>query len=139
MALLFVGKLLIALGLCYQAYTLYENKASATLFDNQLAIALKPCHIIPADIQHQIKTHLRLVLVALLGFSGLMVFFKTALLKIPVLLGLLTLFWVRHWPLTAVPSYRDHAFWELAATIGGIIFLIGADHDHSHSSKKTNS
>ena len=52
MALLFVGKLFIALGLCYQAYTLYENKASATLFDNQLAIALKPCHIIPADIQH---------------------------------------------------------------------------------------
>jgi hypothetical protein len=133
MALLFVGKLLIALGLCYQAYLLFEHKATVTTFDNQLTTSLKSCHIIPAEIQAHLKVHLRLVVVALLGFSGLMVFFRTAILKIPVLLGLFTLFYLRHFPLTVIPSYRDHAFWELVATIGGVIFLLGADHCCSHS------
>lgn len=133
MALLFVGKLLIALGLCYQAYLLFEHKATVTTFDNQLTTSLKSCHIIPAEIQAHLKVHLRLVVVALLGFSGLMVFFRTAILKIPVLLGLFTLFYLRHFPLTVIPSYRDHAFWELVATIGGVIFLLGADHCYSHS------
>ena len=133
MALLFVGKLLIALGLWYQAYLLFEHKATATTFDNQLTTSLKSCHIIPAEIQAHLKAHLRLVVVALLGFSGLMVFFRTAILKIPVLLGLLALLYLRHFPLTAIPSYKDHAFWELVATIGGVIFLLGADHSHGFS------
>lgn len=128
MALLLVGKLFIALGLCYQAFLLFENKSTAGTFDQQLTKALQTCHIIPADIQAHLKAHLRLVVVGLLAFSGLMVIFKSAIVKIPVLLGLLTLFYLRHMPLTAVPSYRDHAFWELVATIGGIIFLLGADH-----------
>ncbi len=131
MALLFVGKLLIALGLCYQAYTLFENKSTATTFDSQLTTALRPLHVIPADIQLLIKTNLRLIVVGLLGFSALMVFFRTAILKIPVLLGLLTWFWLRYLPLAAIPSFTDHAFWQLVSTIGGIIFLIGADHCHS--------
>lgn len=55
MALLFVGKLLIAVGLCFQAYTLYEDKASATAFDSRLATVLKDCDCIPADIQAHLK------------------------------------------------------------------------------------
>lgn len=48
MALLFLGKLLIAVGICFQAYTLYEDKASATAFDTRLATVLKSCNCIPA-------------------------------------------------------------------------------------------
>lgn len=126
MALLFLGKLLIAVGLCFQAYTLYEDKASATAFDSRLATVLKSCDCIPADIQAHLKEYLRLVVVGLLGFSSLMVLFKSALLKLPVLLGLVTLFVVRNYPFTTVPGFKDHAFWESLSVIGGIIYLMGA-------------
>ena len=127
MALVLVGKLLIALGICFQAYTLFENKTTAASFDTRVSTLLATCNCIPAEIQEHIKAHLRLVVVAFLGFSGLMVLFKSSLLKVPVLLGLLILFLVRHYPLTAVPSFKDHSFWELVATIGGIIYLMGAE------------
>lgn len=127
MALLFVGKLLVALGICFQAYTLFESKSAATVFDNRVNTLLHSCHCIPAEIQGHIKAHLRLVVVGLLGFSALMVLIRSCFVKVPVLLGLLIVFLVRHYPLTAVPSYKDHAFWELVATIGGIIYLMGAD------------
>lgn len=127
MALLFVGKLLIAVGLCFQAYTLYEDKASAVAFDSRLATVLKSCDCIPADIQAHLKEYLRLVVVGLLGFSSLMVFFKSALLKLPVLLGLVTLFVLRNAPFTSIPTFKDHAFWESLAVIGGVIYLMGAE------------
>lgn len=127
MALLFVGKLLIALGLCFQAYTLFQNKATATQFDTRLATVLTSCDCIPAEIQTHLRQHLRLVVVAFLGFSGLMVLVRSCLVKIPVLLGLVTLLLVKYWPITAVPSYKDQPFWQLLATIGGIVYLMGAD------------
>ncbi len=51
MALLFIGKLLIAAGIGFQAYTLYEDKAAAAEFNTQLTTVLKSCDIIPKDIQ----------------------------------------------------------------------------------------
>lgn len=48
MALLFVAKLLIAVGLLFQAYLLYDDKASATAFDARLSTVLGVAGFIPA-------------------------------------------------------------------------------------------
>lgn len=128
MALMMFGKLLVALGLCYQAYTLFENKATASPFDDRVATVIKSCDFIPTDIQQHIKAHLRLAVTAMLAFSALMVVFRSCWIKLPVLAGLIITFFVRHWPITTVPSFKDLAFWELIATIGGIIYLMGAEH-----------
>lgn len=127
MALLFLGKLLIAVGICFQAYTLYEDKPTALAFNTRLDTVLKSCDCISAEIQAHIKQHLRLVVVGLLACSGLMVLFRSCLLKFAVLLGLSAVFIVKYWPITAVPSFKDHAFWESLAIIGGIIYLMGAE------------
>lgn len=127
MAALFFGKLLVAIGICFQAYLLFEDKASATAFNSRLGTVLNTCDIIPADIKDLLKTHLRLAVVVMLGFSALAILVRSCLVKIPVLLGLATLFIVRYYPITTVPSFKDHAFWELVATIGGVIYLMGAD------------
>ncbi len=127
MAALFLGKLLVAIGICFQAYLLFEDKTTATSFNSRLSTVLSSCDCIPAEIKVHLKEHLRLVVVALLGFSALMIFIRSCLVKIPVLLGLVTLFIVKYYPITAVPSFKDHAFWQLVATIGGIIYLMGAD------------
>lgn len=129
MSLLFFGKLLVAIGICFQAYTLFESKSAATTFDNRLNTVLAACNCIPADIQQHIKAHLRLVVVGLLAFSGLMVFVRSCFVKVPVLLGLLIVFLVRYYPL-AVPNFttfKDRPYWELVAIIGGVIYLMGAD------------
>jgi len=56
-----------------------------------------------------------------------MVFVRSCLVKLPVLLGLVTLFVVRNSPFTTIPTFKDHAFWESLAVIGGIIYLMGAE------------
>jgi len=127
MALLFVGKLLIAVGLLFQAYLLYDDKASATAFDARLSTVLGVADFIPADIKVQLREHGRLIVAALLSFSVLTVFVRASILKIPVLLGLISLLVIRHFPFIAVPSFRDQTFWELVAIIGGYIYLLGAD------------
>lgn len=111
MALLFLGKLLVAVGICFEAYTLYHDKSSATSFDTRLVPILRSCDFVPADIQGHIKEHLRLVTVAFLGFSALMVLFRSCLVKLPVLFGLVILAVNRYYPLTAIPSFKDHKFW----------------------------
>lgn len=137
MAALFFGKLLIALGICFQAYLLFEDKATATAFNSRLGTVLNSCDCISADIKDHLKAHLRLAVVVMLGFSALPVLIRSCLVKLPVLLGLVTLFTVRHYPITTIPSFKDHAFWELFATIGGIIFLMGADTSCSKSKAPT--
>lgn len=111
MAFLFLGKLLIAIGLCFEAYTLFHDKTSATAFDTRLGTVLQSCDCIPADIQALLKEHLRMIVVGLLAFSSLTVLFRSCLLKVPVFLGLVVLLVNRYYPLTAVPSFKDHKFW----------------------------
>lgn len=128
MALLFLGKLLIAAGIGFQAYALYEDKASATNFDTRLSATLASCgDVMPAEAQTLLKQHLRLVVVGLLAFSGLMVFFRSCWLKVPVLLGLAITFVLQHYPFKTMPSYKDQAFWGGLAIIGGIVYLMGAE------------
>lgn len=127
MALLFLGKLIIAAGIIFQAYQLYEDKASATSFNTQLSTVLKSADFIPSEIQTHLKEYARLVVAGLLGFSVFTVIFRSALLKVPVILGLLSLLIVRHFPLNSLPCYRDQAFWQLVSVIGGYIYLLGAE------------
>jgi len=127
MALLFLGKLLIAAGIAFQAYLLYDDKATSTAFDARLSTVLGACDCIPADIKAHIREYGRLVVAAFLSFSVLTVIARASILKIPVILGLISLLVVRHFPFTTVPSFKDQAFWELVGIIGGYIYLLGAE------------
>ena len=134
MALLFIGKLLIAVGICFQAYTLFEDKQTAAAFNGKLSTCLKTCEIIPAETRNHILEYGRLAVVGLLACSALMVVVRSCLIKTLVLIGLVAQLYMRHWPLTAVPSYKDQAFWGAVAIIGGIIYLMGADSCNSKPS-----
>lgn len=127
MALLFLGKLLIAVGLVYQAYQLYENKATALAFDAHLSGIFAIVGSVPAEIQDPIKQYGRLVVAFLLSVSSLAAVFRTCLFKIPVIIGLIALLIVRHFPIVSVPSFKDQEFWQLVAIIGGYIYLLGAE------------
>ncbi len=107
MSLVTIGKLFIALGLCYQAYLLFEDKTTASNFDKKLKTCFQTCNMIPPEIKDLALAHLRLVVVAFLGFSSLMVIFRSCLVKFPVLLGLVINFLVKYWPIKSVPQYKD--------------------------------
>lgn len=128
MALLFVGKLLVALSICYQAYLLFEDKKTGASFDAHASTAIRSLDLIPAEVRDLLNQHLRLIVVAHLAFSFLAVFVRSAIIKLPVVIGLLVLLFVNYFPITAVPSFRDYEFWQLVATIGGYVYLMGADH-----------
>ena len=68
-----------------------------------------------------------MAVVGLLGLSVLIPFTRSCLVKIFVLLGFLTLSYVRHFPIVGVPALTNHAFFENLAVVGGLIYLIGAD------------
>lgn len=106
--LLSLGKLLLAVGITFQAYTLYEDRTAINAFDARLAgILTKCCSSVPAEIKAHVQEHFRVVVVGLLAFSGLMVFFRSWVFKIPVLLGLISLFILKYYPFANLPSYKD--------------------------------
>lgn len=127
MALLFLGKLLIALGLCFQAYLLFSNATIAGNFNSSLTKILVSCDCVPAHVKPLIQQHLRMVVVGLLGLSALMVAVRASFIKILVVIGYVTLVYVRFYPLKQLPPLSDTAFYENVAIIGGLIYLIGAD------------
>lgn len=127
MALMFVGKLLIAIGLCFQAYLLFSNPPVAQNFNTVANKILGSCDCLPPNVVSILKQHLRMAVVVLLGFSGLMVVTRNTFIKFLVLLGYLIFSYVRHYPITQIPPLTDHSFYENLAIIGGIIYLMGAD------------
>ena len=126
MALLFLGKLLIAVGICYQAFMLFDNDRIAQAFDLRLASVLSSCDCIPAEIKVHVKAHLRMVIVGLLGTSALTVITRTCLFKFLVLVGLVVLTYINYHPFNQIPSFENVRFWESIAIIGGVIYLMGA-------------
>lgn len=68
-----------------------------------------------------------MIVVGLLGLSALMVLIRNSFIKILVLIGYLTLLYVRHYPLKQLPPLSDVGFYENVAIVGGLIYLIGAD------------
>ena len=127
MALLLFGKLLIAIGLCLQAYLLFDNEGIAQNFNINLSKILDSCDCLPPILVPLLKQHLRIIVVVLLSFSGIMVFTRSSFIKLLVLIGFLTLSYIRHYPITKLPPLANNIFYEHIAIIGGIIYLMGAD------------
>ena len=135
MALLFLGKLLIAVGLCFQAYLLFDNEGIAQNFNINLSKILGSCDCLPPMLLPLLQQHLRIVVVVLLSFSGIMVFTRSSFIKFLVLIGFLTLSYVRHYPITKLPPLSNNIFYEHVAIIGGIIYLMGADRSNARHAK----
>lgn len=68
-----------------------------------------------------------MVVVGLLGLSVVTVITRSAFIKFLVLIGYVTLCYVRHYPLKEIPALTDYGFYENVAIIGGLIYLIGSD------------
>lgn len=68
-----------------------------------------------------------MIVVGLLGLSAVTVITRSALIKFLVLIGYMTLCYVRHYPLKEIPALTDYSFYENVAIIGGLIYLMGSD------------
>jgi hypothetical protein len=103
MAATFIGKFIIGLTLCFQAYILFSDATVAAAFNSNTSKMLSSCDCIPANIAVLVKEHLRLVVVGLLASSVLMILTNFCIFKCFVLLGLLTVFTVEHHTLRKLP------------------------------------
>lgn len=127
MALLFFGKLFIAVGLCLQAYLLFANPSVSQNFDATATTMLSSCDCLPPEVSALLKQHLRMIVVGLLGLSSLMIVTKSAFIKFLVIIGYVTLCYIRHYPLKQIPALTDYGFYENVAIVGGLIYLMGSD------------
>ena len=127
MALGVLGKFLIAVSLCFQAYILFEDNNTITLFNKQLQVVIAHCDCITHDIAILLQQYLRYVIIGLLASSALMVISRSIIFKFFVLLGLVSLLLIKHHPIKYIPRLDNIQFWESIAIIGGIIYLMGAD------------
>jgi hypothetical protein len=126
MAAVLIGKLIIAITLCFQAYVLLTDSAVISAFSKETVGMLTTCNCIPPNIGDLIKQYLRFVVIGLLFSSGLMVIFKTCIFKILVLLGLILTFIVENHGLRAIPKIGNSEIWQQVAIIGSIIYIMGA-------------
>lgn len=127
MSLGILGKFLMAVSLCFQAYVLFQDNNTITLFNKQLQVVIANCECITPDIAILLQQYLRFVIVGLLGISALMVVSRSIIFKMFVLLGLVSLLLIKHYPINYLPRLDNIQFWESIAIIGGIIYLMGAD------------
>ena len=99
-----LGKILIAVSLCVQAYVLYTDNLAATAF-NAKCTALLP-YIPGLDLKTgaQILPYVRLAVVGLLGLSALMVVVRSSLIKLLVLTGLVLNLIIVYNPIKKVPG-----------------------------------
>lgn len=122
-----VGKFIMAVSLCFFAFTLVEDQPTIAAFNKQLNSVLTSCDCIPVEVAALMQEYLRFVVVGLLGCSVFMVFVRSSFVKFLVLLGIVILVYIKHHPIRKIPDIYDTQFWESIAIIGGLIFLMGAD------------
>lgn len=122
-----LGKILIVVSLCFQAYLLFESETVSKHFNDKLTTALTACDCIPAHIAGHILQYARYVVVGLLASSALMLVVKCWCIKVFVILGLSVLLYIEHAPFNKVPCCGDIDLWRKIAFIGGMIYLMGAD------------
>ena len=130
-----LGKLLIVVTLCFQAWLLFENKTLATEFDNKLTQAVTACHCIPSNIAGLLIQYGRFVILGLLGSSAFMLVAKCWGIKLMVLIGLIASLWIEHQPFTKFPCVGCATFWAKVSTIGALIYLMGAECSSSSCKK----
>lgn len=94
----FIGKILIIASIGFQAFLLFQDKLTIASFDRHLSKALTHSlsQYLTPDIQTLLKQHLRLVVVGLLASSVLLAVVNKWAIKLPVLLGLVTLLLIEH-------------------------------------------
>ena len=122
-----VGKCIIALSLCLQAYLLFQSELTIKLFDQQLTRLLSSCECMPVEVALHVQQYLRLVVIGLLASSVLMIISRSVLPKIFALLGVVVMFVIKNYPLGKLPSIDDTSFFQYLALVGGILYLLGAD------------
>ena len=111
MALAFIGKVFIAVSLCFQAYILFSDANVILTFNKQLQTVLTSCDCIPPNIAALLQQYLRYIIVGLLACSSLMTISRSSFFKILVLIGLVSLFIMKHHPIKTVPSLTNGQFW----------------------------
>jgi hypothetical protein len=122
-----VGKCIIALSLCLQAYLLFQSEPTIKLFNQQLARLLSSCECMPVEVALHVQQHFRFVVIGLLASSVLMIISRSVLPKIFALLGVVAMFAIKNYPLGKLPSIDDISFYQSLALVGGILYLLGAD------------
>ncbi len=127
MALAFIGKFLIAVSLCFQAYVLFSDVNAISIFNKQLQTVLTSCDCIPPNIAALLEQHIRYLIVGFLACSALMVISRSSFFKLLVLIGLTSLLIIKHHPIKTIPRLDNMHFWQSLAIVGGIIYLMGAD------------
>ena len=135
MALGSLGKFLIAVSLCFQAYILFSDSNTINLFNKQLNTLLTKCDCISTQVAQLLQQHLRFVIVGLLASSALMVISRAIFFKMLVLMGLISLLVIKHFPIKKLPPFDNVQFWEAVAIVGGIVYLMGADAERKEPAK----
>ena len=123
----FVGRLLIVVGLCLQAYLLLADQPTITGFKKELATTIGHHKFIPPQLAAILKDYLHIAVASLLFSSVLMVVSKSVFSKLMVLMGLMLLMLARYDPVHRVPGFKERSFWQLAAMMGGVIYLMGIE------------
>ena len=88
MALAFIGKVLITVSLCFQAYILFSDANVIQTFNKQLQTVLTSCDCIPPNITALLQQYFRYIIIGLLACSSLMTISRSSFFKILVLFGL---------------------------------------------------
>lgn len=123
----FVGRVLIAVGLCLQAYLLLADPATIAGFRKELATTIGHHKFISAQLAAILKDYLHIAVASLLFSSVLMVVSKSLFSKLLVLVGLALLIMARYDPLHRVPGFKERSFWQLTAIMGGVVYLMGIE------------
>lgn len=90
----YLGKVLIVVSLCFQAYILLERKSIAEDFNSKLLVALEGCSHIPDHYAGYILFYARFVVVGLLGSAVFILVSKCSCFKLFPLLALIGLIYL---------------------------------------------
>ena len=66
-----------------------------------------------------------------------MVISRAIFFKMLVLMGLISLLVIKHFPIKKLPPFDNVQFWEAVAIVGGIVYLMGADAERKEPVKVT--
>ena len=122
-----IGKILLVVGLCLQAYLLLLDKSTIASFQNDLASTLKRHQFIPNDIATFLTAYLHIIIASLLFTSILLLISKSNLSKILIIIGLCGLLFSKYGLIFKIPSFKERTFWQIIAVIGGVLYLMGIE------------
>ena len=120
-----VGKVLIVVGLCLQAYLLLTDKPTIQTFQKELASTISHLKFITPEMSSFLHRYLHAVIAACFFSSIMILVSRSTLSKLIVLVGFLLLLVGKYDIFHKIPAYKERSFWQLLALIGGVIYLMG--------------